>query len=207
MEVNYFTILYWFCHTSIWIRHRYTHVPYPEPPPSTLPIPSLWVVPVHQPQASSIMHRFLIHGNLQARILEWVAILISRRSSWPREWIQVSCLAGKFFIIWATMLIQSLWEVQCWPHLMFQHHLITFSPSLTTVSHIYVQSLLAASAAAKSLQSCLTLCDPRDSSPPGSPIPGILQARTLVAISFSNAWKWKEKVKRESEVVQSCLTP
>ena len=44
-------------------------------------------------------------------------------------------------------------------------------------------------AAAKSLQSCLTLCDPIDSSPPGSPIPGILQARTLewVAISFSNA--------------------
>ena len=47
----------------------------------------------------------------------------------------------------------------------------------------------AAAAAAKSLQSCPTLCDPRDGSPPGSPIPGILQARTLewVAISFSNA--------------------
>ena len=47
----------------------------------------------------------------------------------------------------------------------------------------------SAAAAAKSLQSCLTLCDPRDGSPPGSPIPGILQARTLewVAISFSNA--------------------
>ena len=51
--------------------------------------------------------------------------------------------------------------------------------------------------AAKSLQSCLTLCDPTDSSPPGSPVPGILQATTLewVAISFSNAWKWKVKVK------------
>ena len=48
---------------------------------------------------------------------------------------------------------------------------------------------VAAAAAAKPLQSCLTLCDPRDGSPPGSPIPGILQARTLewVAISFSNA--------------------
>ena len=46
-----------------------------------------------------------------------------------------------------------------------------------------------AAAAAKSLQSCLTLCDPTDGSPPGSPVPGILQARTLewVAISFSNA--------------------
>ena len=51
-------------------------------------------------------------------------------------------------------------------------------------------------AAAKSLQSCLTLCDPIDGSPPGSPVPGILQARTLewAAISFSNAWKWKAKV-------------
>ena len=53
------------------------------------------------------------------------------------------------------------------------------------------QDLVAA--AAKSLQSCLTLCDPTDGSPPGSPVPGILQARTLewVAIPFSNAWKWK----------------
>ena len=62
---------------------------------------------------------------------------------------------------------------------------------------------LVAAAAAKSLQSCPTLCDPIDGSPPGSPIPGILQARTLewVAISFSNA-----KVKSESEVAQSCPT-
>ena len=60
----------------------------------------------------------------------------------------------------------------------------------------------AAAAAAKSLQSCLTLCDPIHSSPPGSPVPGILQARTLewVATSFSNAWK----VRSESEVAQSC---
>ena len=59
-------------------------------------------------------------------------------------------------------------------------------------------------AAAKSLQLCPTLCDPIDSSPPGSPVPGILQARTLewVAISFSNAWKWKVK----SEVPRSCQT-
>ena len=54
----------------------------------------------------------------------------------------------------------------------------------------------------KSLQSCLTLCDTIDGSPPGSPIPGILQARTLewVAISFSSAWKWKVKVKSLSHV-------
>ena len=55
---------------------------------------------------------------------------------------------------------------------------------------------------AKSLQSCPTLCDPRDGSPPGSPIPWILQARTLgwVAIYFSNAWKWKVKGKSLSHV-------
>ena len=59
-----------------------------------------------------------------------------------------------------------------------------------------------ATAAAKSLQSCPTLRDPIDGSPPGSAIPGILQARTLewVAISFSNAWKWKVKVKSLSRV-------
>ena len=52
-------------------------------------------------------------------------------------------------------------------------------------------------AAAKSLQSCLTLCGPKDHSPSGSTFPGILQARTLewVAISFSNVWKWKVKLK------------
>ena len=57
-------------------------------------------------------------------------------------------------------------------------------------------------AAAKSLQSCPTLCDPIDGNPPGSPVPGILQARTLEwgAISFSNAWKWKVRVKSFSHV-------
>ena len=57
--------------------------------------------------------------------------------------------------------------------------------------------LACAAAAAKSLQSCPTLCDPIDGSPPGSAVPGILQARTLewVAIAFSNAGKWKVKVK------------
>ena len=65
-----------------------------------------------------------------------------------------------------------------------------------------------AAAAAKSLQSCPTLCDPIDGSLPGSPVPGILQARTLewVTISFSNAWKWKVKVKSLSHV-QLLVTP
>ena len=66
----------------------------------------------------------------------------------------------------------------------------------------------AAAAAAKSIQSCPTLCDPIDGGPPGSPVPEILQARTLewVAISFSNAWKWKVKVKSLGRV-QLLATP
>ena len=70
---------------------------------------------------------------------------------------------------------------------------------------IYMQSgyiYMYAAAAAKSIQSCPTLCDPIDGSPPGSPVPGILQARTRewVAISFSNAGKWKVKVNSLSHV-------
>ena len=70
--------------------------------------------------------------------------------------------------------------------------------SVATVFSIFC----SAAAAAKSLQSCPTLCDPIDGGPPGSPVPGILQARTLewVAISFSNAWKGKVKVKSLSRV-------
>ena len=97
-----------------------------------------------------------VHGILQARILEWVAIFFSSKVfSQPRDQTCkscVSCTAGGFF---------------------------TTKPPAAA----------AAAAAAKSLQSCPTLCDPRDGSPPGSSVPGILQARTLewVAISFSNA--------------------
>ena len=76
----------------------------------------------------------------------------------------------------------------------FQGQNCIWNPSSqTTSSSMY---------AAKSLQSCPTLCDPIDGSPPGFTVPGILQARTLewVAISFSNAWKWKVKVKSLSRV-------
>ena len=98
--------------------------------------------------------------------------------------------------------------------LLFKTHsfLRVGTMSVTSLSFIYsfcdIYSVpvmcrdCAATATAKSLQSCPTLCDPIDGSPSGSPIPGILQARTLewVAISFSNAWKWKVKVKSFSRV-------
>ena len=80
--------------------------------------------------------------------------------------------------------------------------------SLLCSYHIINPQYIAAAAAAKSLQLCLTLCDPIDYSPPGSHILGILQARTLewVAISFSSVWKWKVKVKLLSRVWLS-VTP
>ena len=73
---------------------------------------------------------------------------------------------------------------------------------------LLLMAYCAAAAAAKSLQWRPTLCNPRDGSPPGSPVPGILQARTLewVAISFSNAWKWKVKV-RSLSCVRLFMTP
>ena len=78
--------------------------------------------------------------------------------------------------------------------------LSTKSSEKTNVSHILLH---AAAAAAKSLQSYLTLCDPIDGSPPGSPIPGVLQARTWVGCHFLLQCM---KVKSESEVAQSCPT-
>ena len=91
-----------------------------------------------------------------------------------------------FSIFLSVILSNAMYEIIC-------GMLVTYSP---------------AAAAAKSLQSCLTQCDPIDGSPPGSAVPGILQARTLewVAISFSSAWKWKVKAKSLS-CVQFLATP
>ena len=84
---------------------------------------------------------------------------------------------------------------------LFQHK-FTQLLKRAYLNHLRAIWSTSAAAAAKSLQLCLTLCDPIDGSPPGSPVPGILQARTLewVAIAFSNAWKWKVKVKSLSHV-------
>ena len=84
-----------------------------------------------------------------------------------------------------------------WNHLMVTSHRIKRCLLLVRKAMTNL-----AAAAAKSLQSCSTLCDPIDGSTPGYPVPGILQARTLewVVISFSNAWKWKVKVKSLSRI-------
>ena len=85
----------------------------------------------------------------------------------------------------------------------WQRHLAGYSPwALKELDTTEWLMLTLPAAAAKSLQLCPTLGNPRDGSPPGFPVPGILQARTLewVTISFSNAWKWKVKVKSLSRV-------
>ena len=99
------------------------------------------------------------HGILQARILKWVAMPSSRVSSQPRDQTHVS-------------------YVFCIGRQVLYHYRHLRSPGYSP-----------ATAAAKSRQSCLTLCDPTEGSPTGSSVPGILQARILewVAISFSNA--------------------
>jgi len=98
----------------------------------------------------------------------------------------------------------SLWRVLClWKiSFVFRHFSIQKAKSLL------LRVSETAAAAAKLLQSCPTLCDPIDGSPPGCPVPGILQARTLewVATSVSNAWKWKLKVKSLS-CVRLSATP
>ena len=86
---------------------------------------------------------------------------------------------------WIESISEIKWNILILKHMCRTHEFREVSVFLITA------------AAAKSLQSCPTLCNPIDSSPPGSPVPGILQARTLewVTISFSNAWKWKARVK------------
>ena len=92
------------------------------------------------------------------------------------------------------ILLMRLSRQECWSGLPFPSPADHALSELPTVTRPYG---VAAAAAAKLLQLCPTLCDPIDGSPPGSAIPGILQARTLewVAISFSCVWKWKTRVK------------
>ena len=115
-----------------------------------------------------------------------------------------SCVIGRGCLLWP---VRSLGK----PLLAFALLHSVFQGQICLLLQVFLDFLLlyfAAAAAAESLQSCPTLCDPIDSSPAGSPVPGILQARTLewVAISFSNAQKWKVKVKSLSRV-QLFTTP
>ena len=117
-----------------------------------------------------------VHGILHTNILEWVAIPFSRGSSQPRDWTLVSCTAGKGFIT------ESLGKAPS----KHRPKVLSFAFSQDTRGKVLSNRSIAtpyAAAAAKSLQSCPTLCDPMDGSPPGSPVPGILQATPLYVFS------------------------
>ena len=107
-----------------------------------------------------------------------------------------------------TKLIKEIAYI-CWYHFLTSNFppVSNFFPPISQYIPMWILLLpkyeiilVKITAAAKSLQSCPTLCDPIDGSPTGSPVPGILQARTLewVAISFSNAWKWSRSVMSDS---------
>ena len=156
LEANYFTILYWICHTLTLIHHGCTCVPNPDPSSHLPPHP----IPLGHPSATApsiLYHASILNWRFISHMIIYMFQCHSPKSSHPRP------------------LPQS--PKHCSIHLCLFCCLA------------YRVIIVAAAAAGKSLQSCLTLCDPIEGSPPGSPIPGILQARTLecVAISFSSA--------------------
>ena len=146
-----------------------------------------WVHPSHQ--VAKVFKLQLQHQCFQWTFrIDLLAVQVTLRSLFQHHSSKASILwCSAFFIV------------------QHSHPHITAGKTIALTRWTFVGkvvSLLFNMLLAKSLQLCPTLCDPIDSSPPGSPIPGILQARTLewVSISFSNAWKWKVKVKSLSHV-------
>ena len=161
------------------------------------------------------LNSLLQHHNSKASILRCSAFLMVQLSHLYvttgkaialTKWIFFSKVMSLLFNMLSMFVIAFLPRNKC--------HLISRlqSPSTVILEPKKIKSVTASTfcppAAAKSLQLCLILCDPIDGSPPGSPVPPILQARTLegAAISFSNAWKWKVKVKLLSHI-QLLATP
>ena len=126
-----------------------------------------------------------VHGILQARILEWVAIPFSRGSSQARDQTQVSCIASRFFTIWATR------EASMIPYASELSHSSWVRPLATPWTVV--------------AKSCLTLCN---SSSPGSSVHGILQVRILewVVIPFSRGSFWPRDQTRVSSIADGRFT-
>ena len=150
----------------------------------------------------SVLYSFLVRGFLDGSVVKNPPANAGDADSIPGSGrspgegngnpLHYSCLGNP--IDRRSLAGQNLWDYK-----RLRHNLASKQQQQLLISPTFEHSL---SVAAKSLQSCPTLCNPRDGSPPGSPVPGILQARTLewVAISFSNAWKWKVKKKRKVKV-------
>ena len=153
---------------------------------------------------------FSIHGIFQARVLEWVAISFSRGSSWPRDWTQVSRIAGRCFTIWATRESQAKHKSDTnskshthtfkmeshFKKLTRGYKDVTLNTLWYSTLKIQMQwgNLNRVCVCAQSLQLCLILWDPIDCSSPDSSVHGIFQARVLEwgAIAFSGfkLWCW-----------------
>ena len=207
------------------MNHSMPGLPYPSPTPgvhsNSCPL-SRWC---HPAISSSVIPFFCCpHPSQHQGLLQWVncshevaKVLEFQLQHQSFQWIYSGLIS--FRMDWLDLL-----AVQGTLNSLLQHHsskasifwqsaffhtYMTTGKTIALTRRTFVGkvmsllfNMLSAAAAAKSLQLCLTLCDPMDGSPPGSPVPGILQARTLewVAISFSNAWKWKVKVKSLSRV-------
>ena len=157
----------------------------------------------------SIEYKTVIQFYAVYLILDYLTFLVPFPKHMNRLIFLFLPLINKYFISWIYLQLLNIFHLstgatlrQSWGTLMEAFlYLIWWLGGENTFPD-RLCSHAAAAAAAKSLQSCPALCDPTDSSLPGSSVPGILQARVLewVAISFSNAWKWKVKVKSLSRV-------
>ena len=146
------------------------------------------------------MYSFPTCRYMLSKLLECSTPKVNPNVLWTLFWVTMMCLSS-------LANVTFWWEVLMLRAVLWAEGLRRGPGGILKISVPSIQ-FYCEPAAAKSLQSCPTLWDPIDSSPPGSTIPGILQARTLewVAISFSNAWKWKVKVKSLSRV-QPSATP
>ena len=187
MEANYFTTLYWFCHTSTWIHHGCTRVPHLEPP-SHLPPRT---IPLGHPSAPapSIQYHAL---NLDWRFVSYMILYMfqchSPKSSHPLSLPQSPKDCSTHLCLFCCFTYRVIINI--------------------FLNSIYMYSVQFSSVA----QSCPTLCDPMNSSPPGSSmgfsIHGILQVRILkwVAISFSRGSSWPRDQPRSPALQADALT-
>ena len=168
----------------------------PCPPPGNLPDPGMEPMSLcllHWEAGSLPLGPTLPHVPWRAKLVPTCAPLI--KTEFSRILWRTCCFPASMILLTSGTSTSQLYHVQI-PPLAFKARLQCY---LLPVSSVLKElpPFRVSAAAAKSLQSCPTLCNPIDGSPPGSPVPGILQARTSewVAISFSNAWQWKVKVK------------
>ena len=150
-----------------------------------------------------------VHGISQARILEWVAISFSSGSSWPRGWMHVSCIGRWVLYHWATReALKNIFSLKKGRWSDNKQKKVSWSSLLHCIYKVTViieeVGRNWGAAAAKLFQSCLTLCDPIDSSPPGPLRPWDSPGKNTSGLPFpspmheSEKWKWIRSVVSDS---------